>query len=211
MLTIAQIRGLRLTAGITQKDFAEVMEVPQGTWSNVEIGNHPLYAEHASKAENIFKELGILKEGMTVPIADPKKTRWARADYFNKPVKVEKVELPTEPLTYVGEAKAVVEGVGKDAPTITNEKGGAQSAVQYRFDLLDPLAMFAMCKVLKEGADKYGENNWHNIDVNDNLNHLIIHVFAYLTGDKQDDHLAHALCRAMFALGNKLREEQQGE
>src|SRR5690625_3445203 len=38
--------------------------------------------------------------------------------------------------------KVVVKGVGPDAPTVVNEKGGKQSQVLYRFDLLDPAAMF---------------------------------------------------------------------
>lgn len=95
----------------------------------------------------------------------------------------------------------IIEGVGPDAPTVVNEHGGKQSQVLYRFDLVDPIAMFEMTKVLKKGADKYGKDeNWRKIPVKDHLNHLLIHVYAYLAGDTQDDHLSHALCRAMFAV-----------
>lgn len=104
-----------------------------------------------------------------------------------------------------------VAGVGKDEPTVVNEKGGKQSRVMYRFDLLDPHAMFEMTKVLDEGAKKYGENNWHNIPVQDHLNHLIIHAYAYLAGDQSDEHLSHIMCRAMFAqavdIMNKKKED----
>jgi hypothetical protein len=97
--------------------------------------------------------------------------------------------------------KIIVKGVGKDAETVVNEYGGKQSKVEYRFDLLDPLAMFEITKVLKEGFDKYGDDeNWRRISVKDHLNHLLIHVYAYLAGDRQDEHLSHAMCRAMFAL-----------
>jgi hypothetical protein len=90
--------------------------------------------------------------------------------------------------------------VGKDAPTTVNEKGGRQSKVLYRFDLIDPDAIFEMTKVLKEGADKYGDGeNWRNIDTRDHLNHLLIHTYAYLAGDTSDEHLSHVMCRAMFA------------
>ena len=92
-----------------------------------------------------------------------------------------------------------VDGVGPDAPTVINEKGGKQSKVLYRFDLLDPMAMFEMTRVLEEGAKKYGENNWHNIPVVDHLNHMLIHAYAYLAGDRSDEHLSHIMCRAMFA------------
>lgn len=99
-----------------------------------------------------------------------------------------------------------VEGVGKDAPTVVNDKGGKQSKVLYRYDLLDPKAMFEMTKVLAEGAIKYGEDNWRDIDVRDHLNHMIIHAYAYLAGDKSDDHLSHIMCRAMFAQAVEIQE-----
>ena len=92
-----------------------------------------------------------------------------------------------------------IDGVGPEAPTTTNERGGKQSHVPYRMDLIDGPAQFAMAKVLAEGADKYGAYNWRNIDVRDHLNHLIIHAYAYLAGDTSDEHLAHAMCRAMMA------------
>ncbi|ASA22683.1 dATP/dGTP diphosphohydrolase domain-containing protein [Paenibacillus donghaensis] len=101
-----------------------------------------------------------------------------------------------------------VDGVGKDAPTVTNEFGGKQSEVLYRFDLLDPLAMFEMTKVLKYGADKYGADNWRDIPIEEHLNHLIIHAYAYLAGDKSDEHLSHIMCRSMFAQAVEIDSEK---
>lgn len=95
----------------------------------------------------------------------------------------------------------IFEGAGPDTPTTVNESGGKQSNIPYRFDLIDPHAMAAMAKVLKDGAEKYGANNWRLIDVNSHLNHLLMHTFAYLAGDDSDDHLSHILCRATFAVG----------
>lgn len=100
---------------------------------------------------------------------------------------------------------AVVDGVGADAPTIMNEKGGKQSRTMYRVDLLPPQATLAVAAVLKHGADKYGEHNWHGIPVADHLNHALIHAFAYLAGDTQDDHLEHFACRALMGLEMHLR------
>lgn len=103
----------------------------------------------------------------------------------------------------------LVTGVGKDAPTVENEQGGKQSATLYRFDLVDPLAMFEMCKVLKEGFDKYGDDeNWRNIPIRDHLNHMLIHTYAYLAGDQSDEHLSHIMCRAMFAQACDIEEQQ---
>ena len=97
--------------------------------------------------------------------------------------------------------------VSPDAPITTNEKGGQQSHVPVRFDLIDGKALFAMAKVLHEGAEKYSPGNWRNIETRDHLNHLLMHVYAYLAGDRTDDHLSHALCRATFALAVELDPE----
>ena len=108
------------------------------------------------------------------------------------------------------DGKTLVKGVGKDEPTTINEKGGAQSETLYRFDLVDPLAMMEMCKVLKEGSDKYGKygfENWRNIPIYEHLNHLLIHTYAYLAGDESDEHLSHIMCRAMFAQGVAVQNE----
>lgn len=43
------------------------------------------------------------------------------------------------------------------------------------------------------------------------MNHLLMHVYAYLGGDTQDDHLSHALCRAMFALAVEYQGGPLGE
>lgn len=93
------------------------------------------------------------------------------------------------------------------APSITNEKGGSQSDIPVRFDLIDAKAMFEMAKVLDAGAKKYGENNWRLIDIKEHLNHLLMHTYAYLSGDESDEHLSHILCRATFALGVDLQGE----
>lgn len=98
--------------------------------------------------------------------------------------------------------------VSPDAPTTVNGKGGAQSLVPVRFDLIDARAMFEMASVLHTGAVKYGENNWRLIPVNEHLNHGIMHAYAYLAGDRTDDHLSHMLCRATFALGVSLQPNE---
>ena len=94
----------------------------------------------------------------------------------------------------------LIEGFGKNVPVSVNERGGKQSALPYRFDLIDPYAIFTLAKTLHKGVEKYGEDNWRKITVRDHLNHLLAHVYAYLAGDKQEEHLEHAFCRAMMAL-----------
>lgn len=94
-------------------------------------------------------------------------------------------------------------GVEPDAPVVTNDNGGKQSKTPYGFHLLPISAMFDAAKVAKEGADKYGETfdkrNYTKISTEDHLNHALQHIYAFLAGDKQDDHLGHAIVRLMFA------------
>ncbi len=82
----------------------------------------------------------------------------------------------------------------------TNGHGGEQSALPYRCDLIPPLATLAVCHVLHGGAAKYGEDNWYAIPARDHINHVITHYLAWLSGDRSEDHLANAGCRALFAL-----------
>jgi len=97
----------------------------------------------------------------------------------------------------------MIQGVGPDAPMSVNEIGGKQSASPYRFDLLDGPAMFQLAGILSQGAQKYGDENWRLIPARDHVNHCLQHLFAWLSGDKQDDHLGHALCRALFAVAQE--------
>jgi hypothetical protein len=95
----------------------------------------------------------------------------------------------------------VVEGVGPDAPAETNAAGGKQSASLYSLTASFPhKAVLAVAKIVKYGLKKYTPDNWRLIGREDHLNHALVHVFAYLAGDRQDDHLEHAACRLLMAL-----------
>lgn len=106
-------------------------------------------------------------------------------------------------------ANRISETISPDAPTIANKRGAKQSHAKVRFDLIDGPALFEMASVLYDGAEKYGENNWRGIDISDHLNHLIMHAYAYLAGDRNDNHLSHIMCRAMFAQAVVLQEVTQ--
>lgn len=103
-------------------------------------------------------------------------------------------------------------GVSPDAPVIVNDKGGRQSDTPYGFHLLPIRSVFAAAQVAKYGADKYGETfterNYVKIPVEEHINHCIQHLYAYLAGDRQDDHLGHAIVRAMFAYD--MAQKKQG-
>jgi hypothetical protein len=84
-------------------------------------------------------------------------------------------------------------------PIVTNDKGGSQSYIKHRFDLIPPETLLAVSAVLSEGAEKYGEWNWMLIDTNDHLNHALTHIYKFLSDDNQEDHLHNAICRLIFA------------
>lgn len=101
-----------------------------------------------------------------------------------------------------------VKGLDPNMPIVINAQGGKQSATPYRVDLIPALAVLRESEVLAGGAIKFGEKNWENITIPEHLNHALQHIFAYLAGDRSDDHLANLACRAHFALD--LQEQSKG-
>lgn len=100
-------------------------------------------------------------------------------------------------------------GVGPDAEVVYNKHGAGQSSTPYRADLFPGDAFLAVSRVLAEGSQKYGDNNWRRIALADHLNHALVHIFAFLEGDDQDEHLEHAACRLTMALSTHLRESRE--
>ena len=97
------------------------------------------------------------------------------------------------------EEKSNQQVVFDDNDKHTNERGGQQTKLPVRMDLIPSGALLEVAQVLSEGAEKYGENNWMNIDTNDHLNHALTHIFRFLGGDDSEPHLSHAICRLLFA------------
>ena len=98
-----------------------------------------------------------------------------------------------------------------DITTVTNAQGGQQSYLPTRCDLLPPLACLDIAETLHNGAIKYGDNNWRLINLESHLNHAMTHVFAYLSGNTEDDHLNHAATRLLFALELSLVNASQSQ
>ena len=105
-------------------------------------------------------------------------------------------------------------GLGPEARVVSTKQGGLQSHTPYAFHAFPPLATARCAKVLAEGLEKYSLNNWINIP--NPLHHVgkgIGHCFAFLAGDLQEsadpsEHLAHAICRLLFALDLIERKKQ---
>ena len=76
-----------------------------------------------------------------------------------------------------------------------------QTEIPYRCDLLPMQALLRVSEIMKQGCAKYGANSWKHIPIVDHLNHALAHVFSFLAGDDTDeDDLANATCRMLFAL-----------
>jgi hypothetical protein len=73
-----------------------------------------------------------------------------------------------------------------------------------RMDLISPIAIFALARVLTFGAKKYAARNWENgFTWCRPIAAILRHTFAYLMGETHDpetgeSHMAHVMCEAMF-------------
>lgn len=67
-------------------------------------------------------------------------------------------------------------------------------------------ALIEIGKVLQYGADRYEPNNWRLIPQEEHINHALIHYYAFLKGDTQDNHIEHCMCRLMMAYATEKSE-----
>lgn len=87
---------------------------------------------------------------------------------------------------------------------------GDKIFLQYAMDELNREELqqiILIAKVLQYGASRYKANNWRLIPQEEHINHALIHIIAHLAGDRQDDHLDHALCRLMMAYATEPSEK----
>jgi len=102
--------------------------------------------------------------------------------------------------------------------TINGTLGVKYDVGKPRMDLLPPLALTEVAKVLSFGALKYAPNNWKKIpDLQGRytaaaLRHITHHMSEYTAVDEESgiDTLAHAICCLMFKLEDKLEKASKG-
>ena len=104
----------------------------------------------------------------------------------------------------------IIKGCAPDAEIVVNEKGGQQSKTEYGFHLIDADAILALAQVLQYGASRYARDNWRKIPSEEHFNHMMIHYYAWLKGDTQDNHLDHFMCRAMMLYATGCAEKMKG-
>ena len=97
----------------------------------------------------------------------------------------------------------------EDAPTF----GSKHDTGKPLMGAVPPSALLAVARVLTFGAEKYGRDNWRQVESAETryLDAALRHINAYQRGELADpesgeSHLAHAVCSLMFML-----EMQEGE
>jgi len=85
-----------------------------------------------------------------------------------------------------------------------------------RMDLVDPLFVLQIARVLTHGAEKYGENNWQELPDAEKryMAALLRHINQYQRGIKIDSEsgewtLAHAACNLMFLFWSDTRRNNE--
>ena len=106
----------------------------------------------------------------------------------------------------------------KTSPLLFDSVGVKYDGTKPRMDLLPPLALTEVAKVLSFGAKKYAPENWKKIPELQNrytaaaLRHIVHHMSEPNAVDVESgiDTLAHAICCLMFKLEDKLEKASKG-
>lgn len=83
------------------------------------------------------------------------------------------------------------------------ETGAVRStdADKTRYDLVSPIGLRRLAETCHEGAAKYSDFNWEKgMDIPNLLNHALRHLYIFLSGDRSEDHLAHAAWNLFAAM-----------
>lgn len=75
------------------------------------------------------------------------------------------------------------------------ESGAIRSndADDVRYDLITPIGLRRLAETYAEGGKRYGDDNWlKGMPAAECLNHCIKHIEQWRSGDRSEDHLAHA-------------------
>lgn len=70
-----------------------------------------------------------------------------------------------------------------------------------RFDLINPIALKRLAQHYENGARKYGDHNWElGQPIMSYLDSAIRHLYTYIEGNREEDHLAAVMWNAAAAI-----------
>lgn len=110
------------------------------------------------------------------------------------------------------EQKEQTSGLSDNLEIKANENGGLQHERPFRSQALFFRALLEISRLRHDAVVNkgYDDENYKLIPKKDHIGRALTHIFAYMVGDKSNDHLVHAACRILMALELEL-EERDGE
>ena len=108
-----------------------------------------------------------------------------------------------------GKTESKGNGLSDDLEIKTNESGGKQHDRPYRSEALFFRALMAISSLRHDAVVNkgYEDENYKLIPKREHIGRALTHIFAYMAGDKSNDHLCHAACRVLMALELELEEK----
>src|SRR3972149_4455411 len=94
-----------------------------------------------------------------------------------------------------------IAGGRPDDQEVANEAGGVAGKIEYRCDLLDPIAILNIAHIMYEGDSKgRAPDGWRKLPASTHINHALTHLMLHMAGSKTEDHIGRALTRVMMAV-----------